>query len=229
MKIFKTFIFALILLLTLPFSSFANHSVEEIIKGRKAMFSENYQNGKKISILHCTTQYPAPFSDVNLNVIKSLKKKFNCKIGYSDHTTGIEVAIAAVAMGATIIEKHLTFDKKMKGPDHKASLEPHEFKNMVLSIRNIEKSFGSFKKVITKSEKKNILIARKSIVASKFIEKGEKFTLENITVKRPSLGLSPTKWFSVLGKTAKKNYFEFRRISIKDMELSLTKLIVLKK
>jgi N,N'-diacetyllegionaminate synthase len=172
------------------------------------------KKSKKISILHCTTQYPAPFSDVNLNVIKSLKKKFNCKIGYSDHTTGIEVAIAAVAMGATIIEKHLTFDKKMKGPDHKASLEPHEFKNMVLSIRNIEKSFGSFKKVITKSEKKNILIARKSIVANKFIEKGEKFTLKNITVKRPSLGLSPTKWFSVLGKTAKKDYFEDDYIKI---------------
>ena len=138
----------------------------------------------------------------------TMAERFNLPYGLSDHTLGITAPIAAAAMGASVIEKHITLDCNMEGPDHKASLEPHEFKNMVLSIRNIEKSFGSFKKVITKSEKKNILIARKSIVASKFIEKGEKFTLKNITVKRPSLGLTPTKWFSVLGKTAKKDYFE---------------------
>ncbi len=168
----------------------------------------------KISVLHCTTQYPAPFQDLNLNVIKTLKKKINCDIGYSDHSPGIEAAIAAVALGAKVIEKHLTFNRKMKGPDHKASLEPDEFSLMVKSIRNIEKSLGNSQKKITKSELNNIIIARKSIVAKTFIKKGEKLSSNNITVKRPFTGLSPMKWFKVIGKKAKKNFNEDDLIEI---------------
>jgi len=182
-------------------------NLKEVSKACKIL--SNYSKKKtKISILHCTTEYPAPYEDLNLNVLTTLKKKFDCDIGYSDHSLGIEVPIAAVTLGAKIIEKHLTLDRKMKGPDHKASLEPKEFKVMVHSIRNIEKSLGKFQKKISKSEKQNIKIARKSIVAKKFIKKGEVLTAHNITVKRPSIGLSPMKWFNVLGRKAKKNFYE---------------------
>ena len=161
-----------------------------------------------ISLLHCNTQYPTPYCDVNLKAIDTLRKTFNKKVGYSDHTLGIEVPIAAVAMGASIIEKHFTLSKDMVGPDHRSSLEPHELKSMVESIRNIEKAFGSGDKIVSASEKNNLLIARKSIVARKKIKKGELFSIDNITVKRPACGLSPMKWHEVIGQTAKRDYTE---------------------
>ena len=159
-----------------------------------------------IYVLQCNTEYPTPFEDVNLNVLKIYKKFFGDNIGYSDHTLGIEAAIASVSLGAKIIEKHFTLSRKMRGPDHKASLEPAEFKKMVSSIRNIELAMGSTIKKITKSEKKNLDIARKSITASKKIKKGEIFTEKNICIKRPGGGMSPINWFKVLGKKSKKNY-----------------------
>lgn len=162
--------------------------------------------GVKVSILHCTTEYPCPYEDVNLKAMQTLKDRFNLEVGYSDHTEGIEVAIAAVAMGATIIEKHFTLDKNMHGPDHKASLEPQELKEMVKCIRNIEKALGNGQKQPSKSEMKNIEITRKSIVANCEIKKGEIFSEENLTTKRPGLGISPMKWDEIIGKTAQKDY-----------------------
>lgn len=162
--------------------------------------------GVKVSILHCTTEYPCPYEDVNLKAMQTLKDKFNLEVGYSDHTEGIEVAIAAVAMGAAIIEKHFTLDKNMQGPDHKASLEPKELKEMVKCIRNIEKAIGDGQKQPSKSEMKNIKITRKSIVAKCEIKKGEIFNEENLTTKRPGLGTSPMKWDEIIGKTAQKEY-----------------------
>ena len=163
---------------------------------------------KNISILHCNTEYPTPFEDVNLKAMKSLEKKFKCPVGYSDHTTGIEIPIAAVALGASIIEKHITLNKNMKGPDHKASIEPKDFESMIKGIRRIEKSLGNGIKKPSLSEKKNIPIARKSIVASTKIKKGEVFTVKNLTVKRPGTGLSPMLWDRILGKKSQKNYIE---------------------
>ena len=162
----------------------------------------------KITILHCNTEYPTPIEDVNLNVLKTFRKKFNTEVGYSDHTMGIEVPIAAVAMGAKVIEKHFTLNRNMSGPDHKASLEPKEFEEMVYSIRNLEKALGGFVKKPTKSEKKNIKIARKSIVAAKKINKGEKFTIKNLCIKRPGDGISPIYWYKIIGKISKKNYLK---------------------
>ncbi len=167
-----------------------------------------------ISILHCNTQYPTPYEDTNLLAMLTLKQEFGEKVGYSDHTLGIEVPIAAVAMGAKIIEKHFTLDKNMDGPDHAASLEPEELELMVKSIRNIEKALGNGKKVPSKSEVDNIAVARKSIVAKTNILEGDTFTENNITVKRPGTGISPMKWFYVLGKTAKKNFEEDELISL---------------
>lgn len=167
------------------------------------------ENGSsEIILLHCTTDYPTSYGDVNLFAMNTMKDRFKLPIGYSDHTMGIEVSLAAVAMGATVIEKHFTLDRSMEGPDHQASLEPLELKKMIMGIRNIEKALGDSIKKPSESEKKNIEIARKSIVASKFIRKGEEFNEENITVKRPGNGISPMKWFNVLGQTAKKNYSE---------------------
>lgn len=162
----------------------------------------------KVSILHCTTQYPTPYEDVNLKAIETLKKEFNLPVGYSDHTQGIEVPIAAVTMGAEIIEKHFTLDKNMEGPDHKASLEPEELAQMVISIRNIEKALGDGVKQPKKSEISNIEIARKSIVAKCDIKKGEIFSENNLTTKRPGSGISPMKWDEIIGKIATKDYFE---------------------
>ncbi len=167
-----------------------------------------------IQLLHCNTEYPTPFEDVNLKAMQTIKDTFNCEVGYSDHTAGIEVPIAAVAMGAVIIEKHFTLDKNMQGPDHKASLEPSELEKMVRSIRNIEKALGTGEKVPSASEKKNILIARKSIVAKKHIEAGEVFSDDNITVKRPGNGISPMRWEEILGKTAKFSFEEDDLIQI---------------
>lgn len=167
-----------------------------------------------ITILHCTTQYPTLFEDVNLNAMLSIKEKFGYDVGYSDHTKGIEVPIAAVALGATVIEKHFTLDNNMIGPDHKASLQPDELKKMVESIRNIELSLGDGRKVVANSEKENMSIARKSIVAKKSIRKGQLLSEENITVKRPGDGISPMKWFDILGTVAIRDFEEDELIQI---------------
>ena len=160
----------------------------------------------KITVLHCTTEYPTPMCDVNLHAMQSIQTELSVAIGYSDHTLGIEVAIAAVAMGATVIEKHFTLDRNLPGPDHKASLEPAELKTMVSSIRNIEIALGDRLKQLTPSEAKNILVARKSIVASKDIQIGETFSAENLATKRPGTGISPMRWDEVIGLTANRNY-----------------------
>lgn len=163
---------------------------------------------KKITVLHCNTDYPTRFEDVHLNAMKTMREKLGVEIGYSDHTAGVEVSVAAVALGATVIEKHFTLDKELPGPDHKASLDPEELKALVLQIRNIEKAMGRFEKVPSERETKNIKIARKSIVAKKTIKAGEVLTKENLTTKRPGSGINPMKWYEVLGTKAQKDYQE---------------------
>jgi len=163
---------------------------------------------EQITLLHCNTQYPTPYQDVNLNAMVSIKHKFDIQVGYSDHTLGIEVPIAAVALGAKVIEKHFTIDRELPGPDHKASLEPHELKAMVNAIRHIEQALGDGIKRVSDSEKANISVARKSIVAACPIKKGEQLTEENLTVKRPGIGLSPMLWDEVIGSIAIKDYEE---------------------
>ena len=163
---------------------------------------------KDITILHCNTEYPTPYEDVNLKAMQNIAAAFNVKVGYSDHTLGIEVTVAAVALGASIIEKHFTLDKNMEGPDHKASLEPHELRAMVKAIRNIEKALGDGIKKPSPSELKNKPITRKSIVAACDIKKGEVFTNNHITVKRPGTGISPMRWDEIVGKTSTKDYHE---------------------
>jgi len=159
------------------------------------------------TVLHCNTEYPTPIEDVNLRAMLTIKAAFpGIQVGYSDHTQGIEVTVAAVAMGATVIEKHFTLDKNMEGPDHKASLEPDELKTMVHAIRNIEKALGNGIKKPSPSEMKNKLIARKSIVAARNIRKGEPFTEESLTVKRPGTGISPMRWDEMIGQVAQKDY-----------------------
>lgn len=160
----------------------------------------------EVSLLHCTTDYPCKYTDVNLKAMQTMKEKFGLKVGYSDHTKGIEVAIAAVAMGASIIEKHFTLDKNMEGPDHKASLEPNELKQMVTSIRNIEKAIGNGIKEPQAGEIQHIEIARKSIVTCANIKKGEKFSEKNLTTKRPGLGISPMQWDEIIGTVAARDY-----------------------
>lgn len=159
-----------------------------------------------IILLHCNTQYPTPYEDVNLKAMQTLRDRFGVAVGYSDHTRGIEVPIAAVALGATVIEKHFTLDCNLPGPDHKASLEPEELKKMVDSIRNIEKAIGTGEKHVTASEQPNIIVARKSIVAAVDIKAGEILSEENITVKRPGNGISPMLWDSVIGTRAVKDF-----------------------
>ncbi|MDD2798223.1 MAG: N-acetylneuraminate synthase [Bacteroidales bacterium] len=166
----------------------------------------NGTDKNKITLLHCNTEYPTPYVDVNLKAMQTLKAAFNVEVGYSDHTQGIEVSIAAVALGATVIEKHFTLDKSLPGPDQLASLDPQELKQMVDSIRHIEKALGNGVKEVSASENKNIAIARKSIVAAVDIKKGELFSEKNITVKRPGNGISPMKWESVLGEIAKRDF-----------------------
>jgi len=172
------------------------------------------RGSKDIKLLHCNTEYPTPFQDVNLKAMLTMGEKFGLEVGYSDHTEGIEVPIAAVAMGATVIEKHFTVDKMMEGPDHRASLDPNELKAMIISIRRIEKAIGDGEKRPSESEAKNIEIVRKSIVASRDIKKGEIFTEDNITTKRPGNGVSPMKWFEALGEPAKKDFEEDELIKI---------------
>lgn len=165
-------------------------------------------NRKNITILHANTEYPTPMEDVNLKAMVTIGNAFNTNYGYSDHTLGIEVPIAAVALGASIIEKHFTLDKNMPGPDHRASLEPHELISMIQAIRNIEKALGSTLKQPSPSETKNKSIARKSLVAKTSIKKGEFFTEENLTIKRPGTGISPMRWDEVIGTKAVNNYQE---------------------
>lgn len=173
------------------------------------------ENGANdIRLLHCNTEYPTPYEDVNLLVMKTLQNRYGVEVGYSDHTLGIEVSIAAVALGATIIEKHFTLDRNMEGPDHKASLEPDELKKMVKAIRHIELAKGVTEKIVTSSEEKNKNIARKSIVALQRIEAGEKFTEDNITTKRPGNGISPMRWNEVLGKRANRCFEEDELIEL---------------
>lgn len=161
---------------------------------------------ENITLLHCNTEYPTPWGDVNLRAMHDIAQRLNLPVGYSDHTQGIEVPIAAVALGATVIEKHFTLDNNLPGPDHKASLEPHALKAMVEAIRHIELSLGNGVKEISESERKNIAIARKSIVAATHISAGEIFTEENLTVKRPSGGISPMRWDEIIGTVATRNY-----------------------
>jgi len=169
----------------------------------------------QITILHCNTEYPTPFEDVNLLAMQQIKENFQVKVGYSDHTKGIEVPIAAVALGACVIEKHFTLDRNMEGPDHQASLEPDELRAMVCAIRNIEKAVGGDgTKHVSESERKNIAIARKSIVAACDIKKGDLLTEENLTVKRPGTGISPMRWEEVVGTKAIKDFSEEDLIEI---------------
>lgn len=163
---------------------------------------------QKIRLLHCTTEYPAPYEDVNLMAMQTMRDQFGLEVGYSDHTKGLEIPVAAVALGATIIEKHFTLDRNMEGPDQKASIEPDELAEMVRTIRHVEVAIGDGKKEPAQSEIKNMAIARKSIVAKVAIKKGETFTNENIYAKRPGHGMSPMLWRNVLGKKASRDYGE---------------------
>ena len=160
----------------------------------------------KVTLLHANTDYPTPYRDVNLRAMQTMSREFGVAVGYSDHTPGIEVPVAAVALGAQVIEKHFTLDRSMPGPDHKASLEPAEMKAMVQSIRNIEKALGSSEKKPSDGEKLNMAAARKSIVAARAIKKGETFTPENLTVKRPGTGISPLLWDDIIGTFAARDY-----------------------
>ena len=169
---------------------------------------------EQITLLHCNTEYPTPMQDVNLKAMLQLRDKFGVKVGYSDHTKGIEVPIAAVAIGAEVIEKHFTLDRTLPGPDHKASLEPNELKAMVDAIRNIEQALGDGQKHVSASEEKNMAIARKSIVAAKDIKRGELLTEENLTTKRPGIGISPMRWEEVIGTKAIRDFVEDELIEI---------------
>jgi len=180
----------------------------ELQEVRDAVNALKKYGAGEITLLHCNTQYPTPFGDVNLKAMDTLRSEFNLPVGYSDHTPGIEIPVAAVAMGATVIEKHFTLDRNMPGPDHKASLEPDELKAMVDSIRHVEAAIGTALKTASASETPNKAVARKSIVAKCDIKKGEIFTEENLTTKRPGNGISPMKWFEVLGTKAVRDFVE---------------------
>ncbi len=165
------------------------------------------ENGSAdITVLHCNTEYPTPFRDVNLRAMQTIKEEIGVSVGYSDHTQGIEAAVAAAALGAEMIEKHFTLDKNMEGPDHKASLEPDELAEMIRAVRHIEQAMGDGKKKPSASEKKNMAVARKSIVAACGVKAGETFTEDNLTAKRPGTGLSPMLWNQVIGRQAKRDF-----------------------
>lgn len=168
----------------------------------------------EISLLHCTTEYPAPLGSVNLKAMQTMAEAFNLPVGYSDHTSGIAVSVAAVAMGAVIIEKHFTLDRNMEGPDHKASLEPDELKAMVQSIRDVEMAMGTGEKGLSYSELKNVSVVRKSIVAKRAIRKGMLFSEDNLSVKRPGTGVNPMQWNKVIGLCAKRDYEEDEMIEL---------------
>lgn len=187
--------------------------MEDIAAAMNVLLKYGLQRSQ-ITILHCNTEYPTPYADVNLKAMCQIEDEFHVSIGYSDHTKGIEVPIAAVALGAQVIEKHFTLDRNMEGPDHKASLEPDELKAMVSAIRHIEQAIGAGEKTASASEKKNISIVRKSIVAACDIKAGDIFTEENLTVKRPGNGISPMRWENVLGQKAKRNFAEDELIEV---------------
>lgn len=178
----------------------------ELDEVRSAIESLTTNGTPDITLLQCNTEYPTPYEDVNLRTMQTLQKEFGLKVGYSDHTLGIEVPIAAVSMGAVIVEKHFTLNRSMEGPDHRASLEPGELAAMVCGIRNVERALGDGIKTASVSERKNLNIVRKSIVARCAISRGEPLTEKNITTKRPGNGISPMRWFDVLGTPASRNY-----------------------
>lgn len=178
-------------------------SMDEI-RAALALLQEN--GAGAVTLLHCNTQYPTPLADVNLRVMEQLREQLGVAVGYSDHTVGIEVPIAAAALGAAVIEKHFTLDQTMEGPDHRASLAPDELRAMVTAIRHIETALGSREKQVTASEAENRAVARKSIVAACDIRAGEQFCAKNLTVKRPGTGISPMRWYDILGKTARRAY-----------------------
>lgn len=186
----------------------------EDISAAMNVLCENGVDRNQITILHCNTEYPTPYEDVNLLAMQQIRENYQVEVGYSDHTKGIEVPIAAVALGASVIEKHFTLDRNMEGPDHKASLEPDELKAMVSAIRHIEKALGTGKKKVSDSERKNIAIARKSIVAACHIKKGAILTEHNLTVKRPGTGISPMRWEEVVGTKAIRDFLEDDLIEI---------------
>ena len=172
---------------------------------------------EKITILHCNTEYPTPMRDVNLRAMVKISREFNCKVGYSDHTLGIEIPIAAVAMGATVIEKHFTLDRKLVGPDHASSLEPKELESMVNSIRNVELAIsGNGEKLPTPSEEKNISLVRKSIHSSKFIKSGQIISEDDLIPLRPGDGISPMEWYKIIGSKAKHDIPSYHKIKYSD-------------
>jgi N,N'-diacetyllegionaminate synthase len=180
-------------------------NMDEIESAINAL-EESGTSRAKITVLHCTTAYPAPMSDINLNAMQSIRTKFGVDVGYSDHTLGIEISLAAAALGATVIEKHFTLDRTLPGPDHKASLEPRELRSMIDGIRNIEDALGDGFKKLMPSEVSNRKVVRKSIVARLPINAGQVLNEENLTTKRPGTGISPMEWCSILGKKAHRNY-----------------------
>ena len=178
-------------------------TIEEV---RDAVQVLKDNGSREIVVLHCNTEYPTPYEDVNLRAMLTVEKELGVEIGYSDHTQGIEVPIAAVALGATTIEKHFTLSRNMEGPDHKASLEPDELQRMIKAIRNVESALGDGRKEPSRSEKRNISVVRKSIVAKYDIEAGEAFSEKNLTTKRPGTGISPMQWKKVIGCIAKRKF-----------------------
>lgn len=188
--------------------------MSELLEVEEAVALLREHGTTELTLLHCNTQYPTPFEDVNLKAMETLKSNFKVPVGFSDHTEGIEVPIAAAALGAVIIEKHFTLDKALPGPDHKASLEPEELKLMVQSIRNIEAAMGRGQKTVSKSEKMNKDVARKSIIAAINIKKGDVFTEKNLTTKRPGTGISPMNWKDVLGLRAIRDFSEDELIEL---------------
>ncbi|MFC1590167.1 N-acetylneuraminate synthase [Candidatus Omnitrophota bacterium] len=181
--------------------------LREIKKAVDTLISRGLSKSK-ITVLHCNSAYPSPYRDVNLLAMLKIKEALGVKVGYSDHTSGIEIPIAAAALGAAVIEKHFTIDRSMKGPDHRSSLEPGELKNMVSAIRNIEEALGDGVKRPSPSELKNKTVVRRSIVAARRIKKGDRFTEKNITTKSPETGMSPMEWDRVIGRVAKRDFEE---------------------
>jgi len=188
-------------------------NLTEIREALKILTSHGTKK-KNITVLQCNTEYPTPLRDANIRAMLTIKKKFKVNVGYSDHTEGIESSLAAAALGARVLEKHITLNKNLPGPDHRASINPKELKKMIEGIRKITVALGNGIKKISSSERKNIKIARTSIVASKEIKKGEKFTSKNLTIKRPGNGISPMKLFKVIGKISKKSFSEDELIKL---------------
>jgi N,N'-diacetyllegionaminate synthase len=189
-------------------------SVLKEIKTAIKILKDNGTPKNKITLLHCTTEYPSPYEDVNLRAMLSMKEIFNVPVGYSDHTLGIEIAIAAAALGAHVIEKHFTLDRNLDGPDHRASMDPQQMQQLVQAIRHVEVGLGDGEKKPAPSELKNMPYVRKSIVASHEIRKGDTFSNKNITVKRPGTGISPMRWNEVIGRTAKRHFKEDELIEL---------------